>query len=192
MLKGIDVSHWNDLKKIPKTGKSFAIIKATEGLNYKDPKYEANFQNLYETIPIMGAYHYARPDLGNGAIPEAANFCQKIKKINQILALDIEGKALLYPEIDDWAYEFMTHVEAVTGIKPLLYVQQNAIWKFERVCSGNFGLWVARYRGTIKGPGNIRPWKTWAIWQHSSLNYDHNIFNGNMEQLIKYTERRVK
>src|SRR5215213_2379683 len=72
---GIDVSHWQgaiDWQKVRTAGKKFALLKATEGTSFADPKF-ANYRAGARAAGIViGAYHYARPDSTAGdAVTEA-------------------------------------------------------------------------------------------------------------------------
>ena len=75
MLKGIDISHHNfnmvnpqDLNLL-----DFVIMKATEGVRFKDNKMPI-YANILSLDKIMGFYHFARPDLGNDPEDEALHF----------------------------------------------------------------------------------------------------------------------
>ena len=62
--EGIDVSHWQgniDWVQVKGAGKSFAIVKATEGIGYKDDKYDRNKAGAMGNGLKFGAYHFARP-----------------------------------------------------------------------------------------------------------------------------------
>ena len=69
-VPGIDVSHWQgDLTKAwwsaaYAEGYRFVFLKATEGRNLRDSKYEGNKANAQEAGFKIGAYHFARPQFG--------------------------------------------------------------------------------------------------------------------------------
>ena len=44
VLKGIDISKWN--KNVDYNSPDFIIIKASEGVNYKDPLLDFHYNNL--------------------------------------------------------------------------------------------------------------------------------------------------
>jgi GH25 family lysozyme M1 (1,4-beta-N-acetylmuramidase) len=69
LVPGIDVSHhqgtinWSAVKN---SGVKFAFTKATEGVNYVDPKYHANMQGATAAGVWIGPYHFCRIDSLNG------------------------------------------------------------------------------------------------------------------------------
>ena len=80
-LEGIDVSHWQgtiDWVKVRAAGKRFAYIKASDGhrssstTTYVSEPLPAKAAGLY-----VGAYHFARPDIGcEDAYAEADHFIE--------------------------------------------------------------------------------------------------------------------
>lgn len=190
MIKLIDVSdyqvtsQWNAL---PYEEKQLVIIKATEGKSYKCKR---TFTHYSRTTGIAGFYHYARPDLGNLPKEEADNFIETVKECAGydapvILALDWEGKSLDYSP--NWALEWCDYVYTVTGIKPLIYMSQSTCKSMKVFEGKDYGLWVARFNMKPGEPGDVSPWKTWAIHQYGVVdNIDRDVFNGSYEQLEKY------
>src|SRR5829696_202734 len=64
-VTGIDVSHWQetmDWAKVAASGKvDFAIVKATEGKRYTDPRFFANVAGASANGIAVGMYHVATP-----------------------------------------------------------------------------------------------------------------------------------
>lgn len=195
MLKGVDVSHWNEKEIVRKEPKDFIIIKATEGVYFKDPKMMEWVKYGFDNNLVVGLYHYARAEL-NSMKKEADFFVEQVHRVWDsypslplFFALDWEGKSLRYGSTV--ALEWLKHVEDRLGTKPLFYCQQSELRKYTEIANSNFGLWVAQYNTKL---GKIDPWKMYAIWQYSSANkLDKNYFNGSIEQLYKYcaTDNRV-
>jgi lysozyme len=68
-LKGIDVAHWEPVIKwemLRKQDIHFAFIKATEGLQFVDPKFAEHWANAKQAGILRGAYHFLRPDVDGG------------------------------------------------------------------------------------------------------------------------------
>lgn len=196
MLKGIDVSHHNNLAKILSIidKPDFCIIKATEGKTYVDPMFHTNIRTcLNRRIPI-GFYHYARPEF-NDPIEECNHFMDNVSPYvgNAVFALDWEGDALEYPIT--WARDFMRHFYYTTKVRPLIYC---SAWytqrkEFKKLFDENFGLWVAQYTSKPTPQTGVYPF--WAFWQYASPNHnytgkpcvcDYDYFNGNLSQLKAY------
>lgn len=63
--QGVDVSHHQgtiDWAQVHGAGKEFAFIKATEGTDFIDDQFQANYANSVANGIIRGAYHFAHPD----------------------------------------------------------------------------------------------------------------------------------
>src|SRR5262245_35291557 len=97
-LPGIDVAVYQkqpDWSKVA-SGNAFAFAKATEGVGFEDPSWNYNAVALALPGPLVpGAYHFARPDLGNSPEAEADWFWQRVKAHvpdprGWLLALDLE------------------------------------------------------------------------------------------------------
>lgn len=191
VLEGVDVSHWNTLEKVLPYNPKFMMIKATEGLTFRDDK-ALEWRNTASALGVpYGFYHYARAEK-NEAGKEADHFVKRVKELCAIgecvLALDFEGKALSIKDVDAWALAFMMRVYELTGVKPLLYVSQSVVPRFKSVAEFGCGLWVARYRNKMLGAGNVKPWKFVAMWQYTSSPIDRNMFYGSEKQFRKYGE----
>lgn len=197
-LFGIDISHHqgvNFLKQKFDTIKpGFVIMKATEGVSFTDSCYMTFASQAEEKGALLGFYHYARPDKGNLPKDEAAYFYQRVKPYvgKAIFVLDWEQKSLSYPV--QWALEFLKEFERLSGVKPMIYVQQSYVKYMDIIRQNGNGLWVARYTGA-KTPDPITPYSFYAIWQYASPGHnftgktclcDYDTFNGTAEQFKKY------
>lgn len=188
-LEGIDVSHWNHKVAIAEHKPDFVMIKATEGVTFKDPDMLYHYWLAQSMYVPSGFYHYARAEK-NTPEAEAEHFISTIPEtalgFGHPLALDFEGKALSLKDVDSWALRFMQHIYNKTGVKPLLYASQSTLKRFPKTADFGCGLWVARYRNKALGYGDIKPWKFAAMWQYTSNPIDRDIFYGNKTQFEKY------
>ena len=185
-LKGIDISHHNKYA-IPDFAKQdFVIMKATEGITYKDPMMD-EYIAMLKADQLYGFYHFARPER-NRAKAEAANFCNTIAAYGEeaMLVLDWEAQAVTQPI--EWALEWCKEVEKIYGKKPLIYCSSWYTKRIKLLLENNIGLWVAHY--TKKDKPTIYTYPTWAMWQYTSEPYDRDIFNGTAMQFRKYCTRR--
>lgn len=188
MLKGIDISHWqeNDVLSgvIDFKNYDFILMKATEGLSFKD-KYFRKYMDILPSSKLAGAYHFAHAEC-NDPIKEARFYLNEIRPyIGSILmALDLEDKSLANKKLDEWALKFCNYVYEETGIRPLIYCSQSTCKRLKRTAGAGFGLWVAEY--SVEKPKSVKPFPFWAIWQYTNRPIDHDYFNGNREQFIKY------
>lgn len=200
-LNGIDISHHNQNMKDKHdiNAYDFVIMKATEGKSYRDKSLPVWLAHLNDDT-LKGLYHFARPDLGNSPIDEAENFLRYTEYMldgQTLIALDVEGHALLQKNVDEWCAVWCEYVYNKTGIKPLIYTGHAFLKKFKKCAAYGCGLWLAKWG--LK-PKEVKPWEFYAIWQYTSkgivsgVRCDLNYFNGSREQFLKYCEdmRNVK
>lgn len=185
-LKGIDISHHNKYAIPDFSKQDFIIMKATEGVTYKDPMMDSYIEMLGKD-QLYGFYHFARPER-NRAKAEAANFCKVIGRYGEeaMLVLDWEAQAVTQPI--EWALEWCKEVEKIYEKKPLIYCSSWYTKKIKLLLENNIGLWVAHY--TKKDKPTVYTYPTWAIWQYTSQPYDKDIFNGTRQQWLRYTARK--
>lgn len=204
-LQGVDVSDFQgDIawKKVKAAGTEFAIVKATEGVTFTDPRCTAGrVDAIRDAGLVLGFYHFARPQPGRTPAQEASHFVHTVERVGGLdgtclLALDIEWvQGLGQKQLRAWARGFCRFVKTQTGITPIIYT---GAW-FWNPRTGNpasyFGrhpLWLAAY---VKDPRPFVPkaWrkKGWTIWQHSDKGrvdgiphpVDVNVFNGSLKDL---------
>jgi GH25 family lysozyme M1 (1,4-beta-N-acetylmuramidase) len=197
---GIDVSAHQgtvDWKSWWDKGSRFAYVKATEGTNYTNPSFAAQYGGSLDAGMKHGAYHFALPDRSSGA--EQANYFVDHgggwTPDGRTLpgALDIEYNpyggtcyGLDPAAMGNWIKDFSQAYQRRTGRQPAIYTSTNW-WK--QCVSGNFGenpLWVARYADNV---GEIPAgWGFHTIWQYTSSPLDQNLFNGGQERLDAFAK----
>jgi GH25 family lysozyme M1 (1,4-beta-N-acetylmuramidase)/surface antigen len=206
-VEGIDVSHWQgniDWSSVYNSGKKFAFAKATEGVGFTDPNFDKNMNEAHAAGMLIGAYHYARPDLGNDAADEARYFVSvagKYLKDGYLRpALDLEeGASLGKVALSNWVHEWMETVKSETGIEPIIYVNSNYANNYLDSSVTKYNLWIAHWRCDTGTPPNTGIWADWDFWQYYSPNYcgqnsvpgisggvDLDIFNGDMSSLYTF------
>lgn len=173
-MLGIDISHhngvidWKKVKADPQ-GIQFCYIKATQGMDFTDPKFVANVQSCKAAGIKWGAYHYATWNNHNvtaDAKFEAAHFLSKVKMLGEPdmpLVLDAESneKPSLSPqELLTFITIFMGELEKA-GYKPVFYSYPGWINSYlpKNHGLGKYPLWLADYDGAInKVNGWTSPW----------------------------------
>jgi lysozyme len=164
----IDISHHNgtvDLNNAQQAGIVGIIHKATQGSSYTDPRYQNNFQQAQSLGLLWGAYHFGNGDDG---ISQADFFLKTVQPaLHTILVLDFEsnngGSTMSLQE----ARDFVTHIQAVTGIWPGLYggsyLKEQLGTQADPILQ-NCWLWLAQY-----GPTPVLPpgWTNWTLWQYT-------------------------
>ena len=180
VLEGIDVSHWQgtiDWTKVAAAGKRFAILKATDSVDFVDDHY-ATFHAAAKANGIWtGAYHFARPDATAGdAVREADWFASHLNlgAGDLIPALDLEQSGgLSVTALQTWTKAFMDEVTARVGVRPMVYTSP-AFWKKYLGDSqfladaGYKVLWVAHWGVSAPTvPANNWGGRGWTFWQYS-------------------------
>jgi lysozyme len=172
-VMGIDVSvHQGqvDWPQVADAGYSFAYIKATEGVDYVDPQFTANWRGVHQAGMTRGAYHYFT--LCSSGADQAADFLKTVPVDDTALppALDLEfdGACDERPEADDAQGEidaFVSAVEAAWGRRVVVY--SSSEWRM------HYGLPVAEERPDWLFSDSGRPGQgDWAVWQ---LRFDGTV-----------------
>lgn len=191
-LPGIDVSHWQgtiDWDAVAADGVVFAFIKATEGGDYTDPRFAANWAAARRAGVVRGAYHFFRPQTDGAA--QAAHFLRTVPLAEGDLppVLDVEvtdGKSA--EAVAAGVRTWVQAVEAATGRRPIVYTRAS-FWTAQMGSFGAYPLWVAHYRAAE--PNVPAGWSRWTFWQHTDAgrvagiagDVDLNWFNGGRREL---------
>ena len=200
-MYGIDI--YNYQKNIDLTaGKyDFAIIKATEGVGFKDKSFHKFAVQLTKLNKLIGCYHFARPDLNtsvSGMEEEADWFINTVKSeglLNKaILVIDWETEPM---DREDLLNAFILRVENQTGITPFIYGSKYKLnswknWWAISHCPIWMALWPSISRpSTGIDPSFTKPDKTvnWTIWQYTSVGTYPN-YKGNVD--LDYCELTVE
>lgn len=178
-----------------KNNTNFVIPKTTEGVGFTDPKFKRNQSEARRVGLLLGYYHFARPDIGNSPEAEADFFLSVIGQLREgeVLALDYEPATQVQAHVD-WCRKWLDRVFSRTGVRPLIYLNQSQLRKFnwKAVVDGGYGLWVAAY--TPEGEFITGNWPFAAMQQWTSSqkvpgivgNVDGNFFFGDAATFKKY------
>jgi GH25 family lysozyme M1 (1,4-beta-N-acetylmuramidase)/uncharacterized protein YgiM (DUF1202 family) len=176
--EGIDVSHWQgaiDWPQVRAAGKKFVIAKATEGVGFKDDRYDRNKAGAMGQGLLFGAYHFARPK--NDPIREADWFVDNsgYERGMIIPTLDFEVTDGLGPtKLTAWVKAWLGRVSERLGVKPMIYTSPS-FWRNNMNDSRWFAdngyaiLWVAHWGVTNPSPPASN-WggRSWTFWQYTS------------------------
>lgn len=193
----IDLSHFNtvtDFNTVKSGGIVGVIHKATEGLDYVDPEYQARRIQALAAGLWWGAYHFGTSDDG---LAQAQHFLSVVSA-DDLLVLDFEQNTEGGSMTLAGAEEFVTHVQAATGRWPGFYSGsyiKQLLGSAQNPTLANCWLWLSEYGPTPNVPGN---WPTWTMWQYTDGtvgpephaaagvgNCDRDQFNGDMNDLMR-------
>jgi lysozyme len=200
-VKGFDVSHhqkeiqWN---KISPEKFQFVYLKATEGGDFKDTKFQDNWLQAREHGFLVGAYHFYR--LCRDGKIQAENFIATVPNKNDALppVIDLEydsqcintySKQQMLQEIQYMHDRLAQHY----GKQPIFYVSKSF---YNIVLAGEFKhtpLWVREY----KGKPDLKDQPEWLFWQHTNqgqikgipTTVDLNVFQGNQKQWHAFLQK---
>lgn len=191
-LAGIDVSHWQgtvDWQRVAGHGISFAFIKATEGGDYTDPAFAANWAGAAPAGVARGAYHFYRPQ--TDAAAQAEHFLRTVQlragdlpPVLDVEVTDGRSASAIAAGVRTW----LETVERATGRRPIVYTRAS-FWSAQMGDFGAYPLWVAHY--SAASPNIPAGWSGWTFWQHSdagrvagiSGDVDLNWFAGGGDDL---------
>jgi len=195
-VRGIDVSHYeNDIQwdKVKAQGISFAFIKATEGGDYVDPTFQANWKGAGGAGIARGAYHFY--NFCKTGAEQADNFIKTVPREDGALpmVIDLEksnscshmpGKPAFLKDLA----AFVGKVKAAYGLTPILYVNLGIYNQYLSGAGAGCKLWIA-------DPSHAAPrmpeGESWTFWQYSwhgsvggiSSEVDLDVFNGDEQAL---------
>src|SRR5689334_2438969 len=149
-FRGIDISHhqgkisWEELKT---EDISFVIIKATEGQDYKDPRFIENWNNSKRTGYKTGAYHFYR--LCKDGKAQAENFIATVpdEPDNLPPAIDLEfggncDTQKTHEQIIQEVTEFLQLLELHYKKKPIIYVTHDFYDEYLVDNFKNYSIWI--------------------------------------------------
>ena len=201
-IKGFDVSHhqgdiqWQSIS--PQEFK-FVYLKATEGGDFKDRKFQDNWLKAREQGFLVGAYHFYR--LCRDGQIQAQNFIETVPKKTDSLppVIDLEydstcintyTREQLLKEIQVMHDQLYQHY----GLQPIFYTSKAfynivLVDKFKQT-----PLWIREYQSQPELKGNPK----WTFWQHTSQGQikgiptlvDLNVFQGSEQDWISFLERQ--
>ncbi|MCP4767222.1 MAG: hypothetical protein GY875_13220 [Gammaproteobacteria bacterium] len=213
VIYGIDVSHHNgdiEWHYLPKNSIVFSVAKATEGINFKDRKFEGNWRKMQQLRDdsllngeprfFRGAYHFFTPSDPERQAREFLAAIGKLDKYDLPPTLDLEWTSF---ERDRWerysgeeitqrALVWLEIVGRETGKKPIIYT--NAAWWSDRGIIGSkfsdYPLWIADYRKS--SIGNMSPVSLpagldyWRLWQFTDLGFVKGVDSEGLDVNIFY------
>lgn len=148
MIKGVDVSHWQgdiDFQRLKDEGYEFAMIKATQGTWFVDPRLKWNVKGFESVGMAHGLYHFLDPvqDGYQNGNEQLDYFLEETKGLHGQLpnSLDVEWQAELHnDQITDLVLDFLqsavlrwllySNLNYLNNIlvNPLMIYQEADIW----------------------------------------------------------------
>lgn len=195
---GIDVSSFQgtDLSAMARAGAKFAIVKLSEGLDYRNPKAQAQINSAKDNGMMVSGYHYARFSANSGVAVQEGHYA-----VNSAVAVGLPKGSYLACDwetgsgnVTNQGYEasadaILVFLDVIVsaGYKPLLYSGKAALVNNvdTKKITAKYGtcLWVASYKtmdpqdtadfGWFPSMDNIAIWQFTDNWRGMSV--DGNI-----------------
>ncbi len=195
-IHGIDLSHyqgnvfWETVGDNSKM--AYAYLKATEGGNKIDSKYEDNIIFAHKYGLKVGSYHFFRPktDLNR----QLLNFMTQCRPKEQDLIpmIDIETKSgMNTEEFCDSLFKFLEMVEKAYHQKPLLYTFANFYDQYLLGKIDGYKLMIAQY--TRREPV-LKDDRDFTMWQYTGKGHINGI-NGYVDKsrlMGKHSLREIR
>jgi len=199
---GIDVSRWQgevNWELVAAAGYRFAVIRATIGDYYTDPRLYVNWSAARDAGLLVSAYHVVTPERSVDAQIDRLFDVLEDRESDLPLVLDIElSRGVSRDGITTCVRDCMQKVEQLDGRKPIVYTGK---WFWNSYVSPSpewsaYDLWVANYG--VSSPTLPAGWDEWKFWQYSdkgsvpgsgSKYTDLDWFAGSYEDLLEYAQR---
>ncbi|MCM1078801.1 MAG: glycosyl hydrolase family 25 [Bacteroidales bacterium] len=168
-IHGIDISHyqghvfWETIAE--NSNMAYVYIKATEGGDRIDSKYENNLKTAHKNGLAVGSYHFYRPKTPQQK--QLDNFTMQCRPKEQDLVpmIDIEVTGGLQTQaFCDSLFKFLDLVEKYYKQKPLLYTGANFYDKYLLGKLDGYKVMIAQY--TQRQP-KLKDDLDYTLWQYT-------------------------
>jgi lysozyme len=190
-IHGIDLSHHNgdiDWHKVTAhnrqhTAVKFCFLKATEGTDLIDKRFEANWKALKSKEIKRGAYHFFRPE--SDPKLQALNYILTVRPdkgdLVPVLDWEVLGRGAAKRNIVRNVGLWLEIIEKHYGVKPIIYTNRYIYDAYVKKYFKEYPLWISQYN--VTEPFGFDSDKVY-FWQYSTVgqvsgiesNVDFNVF----------------
>lgn len=184
---GVDLSAHNgnvDFARVAASGVDFVFLKATEGTDFRDPKFADNYVSARKAGLKVGAYHFFR--FNKDGYDQGRNLLETVDSLDLDLPLAIDIEDTGNPEgytADDIGTALRGMIIALEGSrhKVIIYTNKKGYDRYIRGRLDEMPVWICSFTNPPTHTDN------WLLWQHShrsrvdgiSGEVDLNTFNGD-------------
>ncbi len=197
-VKGVDVSAYQgkiDWPTLAGQDIRFAYIKATEGADHEDSRFDENWREARKTSLKVGAYHFVNFDQDGKT--QAEHFIQKVPKekdsLPPVIDLELYGNYVEKPMdkdkvqaiLNDMIIRFEEYYEQT----PIIYTNYNTYNTYLADAFAEIPIWICDISDQEPDLSAGHQWIFWQYSQRELLNgysgeerfIDMNIFNGDLK-----------
>lgn len=191
MVKGIDVSHWEqgfDFVKGVKDGVAFMMTKASEGLGLDQTCSKLCAKAKAAGVQFTGIYHFFHANVS--VMAQIATYAKQYDAVKTEMPpiMDLEETSTNgHPdsEVRELALQWLQAAEFKWKRVPILYIDMNMINRLGVMKDQRFQkypLWVARYNSQAPP----MHWYFWQFTDHGEQGADTDWFYGSTDDLAKF------
>jgi lysozyme len=170
-VRGIDISHHQssiDWEKLDNEDITFIFMKATEGGDHVDSKFNDYWNEARSRNYLVGAYHFFR--YCKSGWEQAENFINNVPKdsmLPPVIDLEYGGackKEVLGYDMEAEIQDFLNQLENHYGHKPIIYSTPEFYREFIQGKYEDYPIWM---RGIIQEP-ELPDNRNWTFWQFAN------------------------
>jgi GH25 family lysozyme M1 (1,4-beta-N-acetylmuramidase) len=201
-----------DWPTVQASGVIFAFAKATEGLTITDPDFVYNVTQAKAAGVVVGAYHFAHPELHLGTAGADASAAQFWNVAGSYIIAD--GMSLMpvldyetppgsnYTQatssqwVNRWCQDIVNYgASHNVALKPIVYTYNPFATEWLDSTVTRWPVWIGNPNPDppqTGAPDNDSPWSNWNFWQYDQngtvpgieSNLDLDVFNGSTADLL--------
>lgn len=196
-VKGIDISHHNgriDFKRVAADSVDFVIIKATEGVSFRDSMLLRNYRGARHAGLRTGYYHFFQ--FNHGGVRQGRHFLNTVDTLYTDMPLVVDFERSYNPETDYYLVvgrlrDMVAYLRR-HGRRVMIYCNNQDYTRYIRGNFDDLDLWLAS--GRLPADDDRR-----HLWQHSHNGrvdgiptpVDINTFNGSREDFQQWLHEPV-
>ncbi|PSB53128.1 glycoside hydrolase family 25 protein [Chamaesiphon polymorphus] len=205
-IRGVDISSHQqqiDWARLDRSNINFILMKATEGGNFKDPRFQDNWRQARQQGTIVGAYHFFT--FCKSGREQAQNYIETVPKqpgtLPPVIDLEFSGNCQSQPTqagLETELNTFIAIVEKFYHKRPILYVTHEFYDRYLQNRYADRPIWISDFYSFNKLP-ILADGKQWQFWQYSERGrvagiptlVDLNVFNGDKTQFDRLINTEV-
>ena len=174
-VRGIDVSHHQgpiDWMRVAEDDVAFVYMKASEGEDFQDRAFAANWRGAGDAGLARGAYHFF--SLCKPGATQAENLLAVLPvddvMLPPVLDLEFEGNCSRRPPVEALLKEIVAFVETVekaSGRSVMIYAPEESYRAYLSGRGLSRRLWA---RSLWRSPGYANSWDVWQYHQRGDVN----------------------
>ncbi|MEM7480378.1 MAG: GH25 family lysozyme [Acidobacteriota bacterium] len=164
---GVDVSRHSgavDWQVIADQGFTFAVVKATEGVDLEDSAFQGHWPAIRKVGLRRGAYHFYVTE--DDPVEQAEFFLRTVPFSSGDLVPVVDVELIGHntpPGLAERLRTFLDHIEKRVGVKPMIYTSPHFWNRHLTADFGDYPLWIAEY--DVAAPVLPKGWEQWHLWQ---------------------------